>query len=627
MKGPAPSSSQPDKPGGIAPIEEQFPLLRNLQACTTAKKIVQLVNWGVLTRCSFEHLVAIRDRLIELQGTARKKEAERLQPFINILEGHIGSDEISRGLFIQYKVEDWLGEPDGITEHKIQGLIDFMALGGDKWRPCSPVIAMADILEELRTHREVQLLSDPSLSMKTGAYFFRPKTPVLSCISSAWEQSSPLQLLIPEDHHLERLHRERLFRLTHCHQIHSQLLSDPSQCVASKFFPPTQAWLLGVAFKPPVEIFEQELLEIGLEHGIKIIAPTYEADPPEHEASPLEGHRQAIGLAAFLEAPWPQDYVDFSLCEVRVPAMKHEERHSAFDIINVINLDRQQRHRLWRYIPPLAKAPLWRTTDRVRMSWFKSGARHAIALAAAADIPCVMNLTYSEGGNTLLGERKNNKPCAIIGLDTVAATRALLSYDLGAECDEATLRAAFAIDYGIEDIVFVEQLGDFHLDMCMAFVGPGQVIVSDSVAAARQYEPHLRVDLDSQGVQPAEIDEICTKLIEEARTRQSFENLAAKQLRAAGFEVERIAGRFFRREPKGFKSFEDMNFFNFVTATTPMGQRIILALGVESQEFEGLFQGIWEEKGVDYIYFMDLNKSQICLAQMGGLSCRTKSIA
>jgi hypothetical protein len=112
------------------------------------------------------------------------------------------------------------------------------------------------------------------------------------------------------------------------------------------------------------------------------------------------------------------------------------------------------------------------------------------------------------------------------------------------------------------------------------------------------------------------------KIEANATAAKNFEDQTAKDLVAQGFQVLRIPGCF--QDPI---TGEDTNLFNFVSVTTPRGERVILSTGCDDdmcRKFEDNLRRIGCE--FDEIFFADRNWSIRTLRQSGGLACRTSVI-
>jgi len=253
----------------------------------------------------------------------------------------------------------------------------------------------------------------------------------------------------------------------------------------------------------------------------------------------------------------------------------------------------------------------------------------AISLADSLKCQPVMNLTYNEGGNTLIGQRENN-PYVIIGLDSYAVSKKLMEKDLGRSMSEEEVRLAFAIDYGVlkENVFFVEQPGDFHLDMSMAIVGENTILLNDSVQAYEMFVDEQQKWKEEYLNANPEYSRIIEGKIQQTRNesvvRKRMEDITASQLERQGFKVIRVPGKFnyINRIPA-------MNLFNMVTARTPLGENIVVMLGCVNEKYQEMFTEVVRvhcDQEINRLYFLDLQSSQESLTRFGGIACRTKTI-
>ena len=142
---------------------------------------------------------------------------------------------------------------------------------------------------------------------------------------------------------------------------------------------------------------------------------------------------------------------------------------------------------------------------------------------------------------------RDGSPYVLVGRDSLAVTRKLLP----GQADEAAAAAQVAKDYGLqpENIIPLEQPGDFHLDMAMTLAGPGQVLLNDSrqvLALQKQWiTEHYQHSWFNRDQQPSDLAEVEKK----ANKTAVFEDIVAKQLSAAGLEVFRVPGVFLNPWP------------------------------------------------------------------------------
>jgi hypothetical protein len=229
--------------------------------------------------------------------------------------------------------------------------------------------------------------------------------------------------------------------------------------------------------------------------------------------------------------------------------------------------------------------------------------KQVIGHALASGAPVRANLTYLEGGNVLVGVLPSGKGYALVGEDSVAVSKAVLEHDLYAVkkhhvvLSREQVLEAISKDLGVEreNLFAVEQPGEFHLDMGMTLLGPGVVLVNDSMKAnaleaqwleadhevakpvlphgasseeTKRYVAELK-DWEAEGEKNAEKVE---KLRSERSPRAELEDLTTKSLEGSGLTVHRVAAAF---------NFEGraMNFLNGVKGTNPQGKRFCISLG------------------------------------------------
>lgn len=232
--------------------------------------------------------------------------------------------------------------------------------------------------------------------------------------------------------------------------------------------------------------------------------------------------------------------------------------------------------------------------------------------------------SYIEGGNLLSGRRADGTPYLLVGKDSMELSRDLLSHKLGRPATDLELQQMVAADYGVEpdQVVAVEQPGEFHLDMRMMPLAPGVIALQDSLEAARlqtgwitqEMGPELQ-DWQKQGLE---------QLNEVSQTAARYEELAQQDLQKAGFKVVRMAGVFRNMD----KVKEDgANFFNARHGTNSEGEKYTIMMGGTAQE-EAYLAGRLLGEGqlpVDRLYFLDPEPNRETLSLQGGMKCRTKT--
>ena len=269
-----------------------------------------------------------------------------------------------------------------------------------------------------------------------------------------------------------------------------------------------------------------------------------------------------------------------------------------------------------------------------------SAHREAAARAVALTGRVREGFTYIEGGNMLTGTRANGDPYAIIGMDSVALSARLLEAELGRAVDDRELRLMFAKDLGLEPehVIYVEQPGEFHIDMSMSVMGPGQVIVNDAALAVASQAQWMREDHAAQ--KPADgdadamaewamegelVEELIAALGEHGGELAQAEARTVADLEAAGLQVERIAGRFFSLGGWWGGMVEQMNFLNGEGGTNVRGQKFFVTQGGDPRAEDYVVGELMAKTGLDRIYFMDRELAEQTLMLNGALSCRVRT--
>lgn len=209
---------------------------------------------------------------------------------------------------------------------------------------------------------------------------------------------------------------------------------------------------------------------------------------------------------------------------------------------------------------------------------------------------------YIEGGNMITGEDAAGNPVIVIGKDAIDTTAYL--YQL----NDDDVRQVICEDFGLEHIdqvICVEQPGQFHLDMGMLFIGNGVVIVNDSHEALKD------------AVEMAELVPCMTTKTMAAKLilQCELETSAVSDLSAAGLTVIRETlenGVFY-------------NFFNgeFVTGVDGLNYYITNGGPHEQEErFKTLMIHEWNV--VENVFFSPQSAAHKSLQEKGGIGCRLK---
>ncbi len=291
--------------------------------------------------------------------------------------------------------------------------------------------------------------------------------------------------------------------------------------------------------------------------------------------------------------------------------------------------------------------------DRQGMAAESGANRLMTAQAVAGDKPVREQFSYLEGGNLLAGTRSDGSPYGIVGEDSVALTRAKLQHEMGRNVSREEALEALAFDTGLtpEQLVVVEQPGSFHLDMAMASVRPGEVVLNDSLEAARLTEQWAKERHEGsdpgrlpEGSDPAreeeyfrelagwmergqQLDQRLDRIREQAKVAARLQERTAADLEAGGVKVHRMAGAFPAVEIGDQVLSPEMNFLNAEQGIGQDGKRFYVALGGDPQaeehakgELSRLSQG-----EIARIYFLDRSHTAALLSSMGGISCLVKA--
>ena len=209
---------------------------------------------------------------------------------------------------------------------------------------------------------------------------------------------------------------------------------------------------------------------------------------------------------------------------------------------------------------------------------------------------------YIEGGNMITGEDASGRPTILVGRDAIATTAHV--YQL----TEEAVRQIMCEDFGletVEQIVCVEQPGQFHLDMGILFLGSGIVVVNDSHEA-------LKDAIEMAQIAPCVTTE---KMAAKLQLQCSLEQDAVADLEAAGLDVKR----------KKLERDVMYNFFNGEFVEGSDGSSYYITNGGpkdQEERFEMLMTTKWQV--VKKVFFSPPSIAQKSLQDRGGVGCRAK---
>ena len=270
-------------------------------------------------------------------------------------------------------------------------------------------------------------------------------------------------------------------------------------------------------------------------------------------------------------------------------AMTTGRRHRWQDKLSTAHLDAAlQDDHLW--------VPLG-----VRVNASETGLVHA-QIAQAQGQPVNTIRAYIEGGNLITGEDQSGQPILLVGKDAISTTAHL--YQL---TDQA-VRRIICEDFGLErpeQVISVEQPGQFHLDMGLLFIGNGIVILNDSRALLQD-----AVEMATH-VPCLTTEQMAAKL----QLQTALEATAAADLETAGLHVIR----------QQLAHDLQYNFCNGEFVTSADGLDYYLTNGgppIQEEQFSTLMVQDWHV--VHQVLFSPRAAAQQSLQERGGVGCRLK---
>ncbi len=209
---------------------------------------------------------------------------------------------------------------------------------------------------------------------------------------------------------------------------------------------------------------------------------------------------------------------------------------------------------------------------------------------------------YIEGGNMIVGEDAQGQTVVLIGKDAIDATTNLKG--ITGDRLKDLLTAEFRLN-SPEQIIEVEQPGQFHLDMGVLFLGKGLVVVNDSSEALKNAQ-------EMAELAPCSTTETMSALLE---LQHNLEAIAVSDLQRAGLEVlrENLANGVF------------YNFCNGEFVEGKEGQAYYVTNGAapeEEQRFRKLMLEKWQV--VTDVIFSPRELTHKSLQEKGGVGCRVK---
>lgn len=383
-----------------------------------------------------------------------------------------------------------------------------------------------------------------------------------------------------------------------------------------------------------------QMARIGKKEGFEVLVRTLPFWKAEQEKK-----FKALGLdnvrVIAMETPsleggdfWTEDHGDLDAAGgVAVPAMLHQGRISGFT-----GQSEALGARLTRGWKDAHAVPV------VGAVGMRDAQQSLVALAVATGRPLRVNLSHVEGGNQLTGTLPSGERYALVGKDSVAVTQVMLERETGKKVTVADAKKAIAADLGIDakHVFDIEQPGDFHLDMAMSVMKPGQVLLNDARGALELQTKWLQDDHAAKkpaakpGEAPEkfkkrmaewneagkELGEQLTKLKKATAVKVGLEKMAEADLKAAGLEVVRAPAVFLDAD---FPQKQRMNFLNGEGGTNPAGKQFFITQGGDKRAQDAFKVVMETHVGVDRVHFLDKELSRLTLGDMGGISCRARA--
>jgi hypothetical protein len=246
--------------------------------------------------------------------------------------------------------------------------------------------------------------------------------------------------------------------------------------------------------------------------------------------------------------------------------------------------------------------------------------RQFLQVAVRSGVPIHIDLGYLEGGNQLVGRDREGEPCALVGRDTLIASRIVLEADMKRKPSDAEVRLAIAKDLGVQPakLQLIDQLGTYHIGMAAALLGPGRVLLRDPVAEAKLQLRWLDEDGKLGKVSSEDQARLSAPFRATAAAADPFES-TQRQLQAAGLKVERVAGVF--SYPTA------MNFIAGEAGTSPNGGRFVITFGGDPRaEAQYLQRVLALPNGVQRVHLLDGGLADLYVGtHHAGVECLMKA--
>jgi hypothetical protein len=354
----------------------------------------------------------------------------------------------------------------------------------------------------------------------------------------------------------------------------------------------------------------QQLSEIGQIEGFNVVGLTSEPTAKVDQELKAEGYKNYALYQSEVSHPWLEDTSESLEDGTRLASSRFSGLRDWTE--GVLQAGREKR---------LGALAVGIPNYLGKVNETKSQ-KMAAAQALLHSQPVRQANTYFEGGNILPGRRQDGSAYVLVGQDTLELAASVLAEERGARPSPEEVKAAMAHDLGVDasQLFPVEQPGSFHLDMRMMPIGPGRIALQDSREAVAQHLQWLRDDDQASEHSIAATE---ARLNDWADACAPLEDIAARDLEAAGLEVCRIAGAFPSIQSPNT---DGANFFNARHGVSPEGSSYSIMMGGPAQAESYVARKLLMELNcpIDRLYFLDPEETPTTLREMGGLKCRSK---
>ena len=379
--------------------------------------------------------------------------------------------------------------------------------------------------------------------------------------------------------------------------------------------------------------FVTELGSIGEIEGFHMVAGV-----PSHGGDELARNLDRAGAknVSIVEHPngeaWVEDYGEPVLGGGRLTPAIFDDKNGAWSREAI----REGRAERYKKAGPGGKDIVDNNSYHGAVNYGKFQRAHLAEGIAEGQTDLRQAVSYIEGGNTMTGSLPNGEGYALVGADSFHVTKRLVEKQTGKTFSDDDVRKIIAADFGIkaENVHSIEQPGTFHIDMRLTPIGPGEILLNDSVAAAKQQATWRTEDLENQAVangwSASKLADAKKKLktqtdaiMEQAQYMKVLEDLTARDLQAVGFKVDRLGGAFV--DPN--RPIQDnTNYFNARHGTNESGERFTVMMGGTPREEAYVATHLFNDfhAPISHLHFLDPAQTRRTLDLQGGLKCRTK---